>query len=172
VLPGERTKNHRPHIVPLSDAAAAIIAEQPRRDGRDLIFGRGANPFSGWSNCKERLDAKIAKESGKAIPHWTPHDLRRTFATYAGGGLPEYQLKAVPAREREAAGGLGEQPHVIEAVLNHVSGHKAGVAGIYNRSSYAREKKVALDKWADRLMAIVVGRDSNITPLRREAATP
>jgi hypothetical protein len=65
---------------------------------------------------------------------------------------------------------LGVQPHVIEAVLNHVSGHRAGVAGIYNRASYEREKTIALDLWADRLMAIVKSRKTNIvTRLRREA---
>jgi hypothetical protein len=62
---------------------------------------------------------------------------------------------------------IGIQPHVIEAILNHVSGHKAGVAGIYNRSSYEREKTQALDLWADRLMAIVEGRESNVVPLSR-----
>jgi integrase len=169
VLPGERTKNHRPHIVPLSVAAAAIIAAQPKREERDLIFGRGSKPFSGWSNCKERLDARIKKATGKNLPHWTPHDLRRTFATYASGGMPEHQVKKLSARDKEDASGLGIEPHVIEAVLNHVSGHKAGVAGIYNRSSYAREKKAALDLWANRLMAIVEGRDSNVTSLRRGA---
>jgi hypothetical protein len=54
-------------------------------------------------------------------------------------------------------------------VLNHVSGFRAGVAGTYNRSTYAREKKTALDLWANRLMAIVEDRVSNVTPLRREA---
>jgi integrase len=170
VLPAERTKNHRPHIVPLSPAAAAIIEAQPKREKRDLIFGRGEKPFSGWSNCKERLDARIKKaNSGKAIPHWTPHDLRRTFATYAGGGLPEHQIKKLPPQDTEAASGLGIQPHVVEAALNHISGHKAGVAGTYNRSTYAREKKAALDLWADRLMVIVENRASNVTPLRRGA---
>jgi hypothetical protein len=43
------------------------------------------------------------------------------------------------------------------------------VAGIYNRSTYAAQKKVALDLWADRLLAMVKGRSSNVTPLRREA---
>ena len=50
---------------------------------------------------------------------------------------------------------LGVQPHVIEAVLNHVSGHKAGVAGIYNRSTYAPEKRAALELWAGHLMAAI-----------------
>jgi len=62
---------------------------------------------------------------------------------------------------------LGIQPHVIEAVLNHVSGSKRGVAGIYNRSSYEREKQIALELWAEHLIAIVEGRESNVTPLRR-----
>jgi hypothetical protein len=64
---------------------------------------------------------------------------------------------------------LGVQPHVIEAVRNHVSGHRAGVAGIYNRASYEREKAVALDLLAEHLTAIVKGRKSKITPLRRRA---
>jgi integrase len=168
ILPGERTKNGRDHVVPLSEAAAAIVAQQPKT-ARDLIFGRRG--FANWSNCKIRLDQRIAEANGgKPIPHWTPHDLRRTFATYAGGGLPEHQLKKLPMRDRDAASGLGIQPHVVEAILNHVSGTRGGVAGVYNRSTYAREKKAALDLWADRLLTIVEGRASNVTPLRREAA--
>ena len=50
---------------------------------------------------------------------------------------------------------LGVQPHVVEAVLNHVSGHKAEVAGIYNRSSYATEKKAALNLWAAHVESLV-----------------
>jgi integrase len=116
------------------------------------------------------LDERVAEANGgKPIPHWTPHDLRRSFATYAGGGLPEHLLKKLPVQDRDAASGLGIEPHVIEAVLNHYSGSKAGVSGIYNRSTYAAQKKVALDLWADRLLAIVKGRASNVTPLRREA---
>jgi len=169
VLPGERTKNHRPHIIPLSSAAAAIIDARPKRVDRDLVFGRGQNLFSGWSKCKEQLDTKIKSATGKSLPHWTPHDLRRTFATYAGGGLSEHDLKKIPTRDKGAASGLGIQPHVVEAILNHISGTRGGVAGVYNRSTYAAEKKTALDLWADRLMAIVEDRVSNVTPLRREA---
>ena len=52
---------------------------------------------------------------------------------------------------------LGIQPHIIEAVLNHVSGHKAGVAGIYNRARYAVEMRDALQRWADYVEALIVG---------------
>ena len=169
VLPPERTKNHQPHVVPLSPAALAIVEQQDHRGERDLIFGRGDGGFSGWSRSKERLDERIKEANGKALPHWTLHDLRRTFATYAAGGLPAHQLEKLGAVDKELARGLGILPHVVEAVLNHVSGHKAGVAGVYNRSTYEPEKRVALDRWADRLTAIVEGRASNVTPLRREA---
>ena len=52
---------------------------------------------------------------------------------------------------------LGIQPHVIEAILNHVSGSKAGVAGVYNRSLYAAEKRAALEVWADHVQAVLGG---------------
>jgi integrase len=152
LLSSDRTKNHRPHLIPLSAPALAILGSQPKRtnaDGRprDLVFGAGEGPFSGWSNAKEKLDAKIEKATGKALAPWVPHDLRRTAAT----GMAD----------------IGVQPHVIEAVLNHVSGHKSGVAGIYNRASYEREKAQALDRWADQLLAIVRGRKSKVVTLRR-----
>jgi integrase len=151
LLPAERTKNHRAHIIPLSAPAAAIIAKQPRREGCDTLFGR-KHGFNNWHFWKERLDGAIAAANGgKPIPRWTTHDLRRTAATMM-------------------AEDLGIQPHIIEAILNHVSGHKAGVAGIYNRASYQREKTAALHLWADRLLAIAEGRDSNIVALARREA--
>jgi integrase len=151
-LPPARTKNHRQHRVPLSDAALAILAAQPRRlnaagSPRDLVFGMGERGFSGWSRCKERLDGRITKAAGRPLPHWTLHDLRRTCATRMAD--------------------LGILPHVIEAVLNHVSGHKSGVAGIYNRALYEPEKRQALALWTDRVMALVDGRSSNVTVLKR-----
>jgi integrase len=170
ILPPERTKNGRPHVVPLSPIAMQIIEAQGGDNGRDLIFGRGEGGFSGWSKSKERLDLRITEANGgKPIPPWVPHDLRRTLATYLGGGLPEHQLKKLPPKDRDAASGLGIEPHVVEAVLNHVSGTKAGIVGVYQRGTYPREKKAALDLWADRLLAIVEGRKSNVTALRREA---
>jgi hypothetical protein len=62
---------------------------------------------------------------------------------------------------------LGIQPHIIEAVLNHVSGHKGGVAGIYNRASYDKEKREALNLWAEHVMALVEGRKATVVPMRR-----
>jgi integrase len=149
-LSGERTKNGRPHTIPLSGAACAIIAAQPRRvtaDGRvrDLIFGIGAGPFSGWSNCKQALDERIAASVGSPLSDWRIHDLRRSFATHSAE--------------------IGIAPHIIEAVLNHISGHRAGVAGTYNRALYEREKCVALDRWGEWLTAVIEGRQSNIVAL-------
>jgi integrase len=152
-LPAERTKNKRPHIVPLSDPAAAILAKQPERassDGslREFVFGIGQLGFSGWSRCKERLDERITKELGEPLEHYTPHDLRRTMSTLMNDRL-------------------GVLPHVVEAILNHVSGSKGGVAGVYNKALYLRERAEALNLWADHLASIIQGRENNITPLKR-----
>jgi integrase len=127
-IPKARTKNGLPHDIPLSRPALEIVEAVPHRDGRALVFGEGEGGFQGWSNAKTALDERI-KESGLKVRPWRLHDLRRTAATMM-------------------ADKLGVQPHVIEAILNHISGHKAGVAGIYNRATYAKEKREALDLWA------------------------
>jgi hypothetical protein len=57
-------------------------------------------------------------------------------------------------------------PHVIEAMLNHVSGHKSGVSGIYNRSAYEREVRTALAMWGDHVHSIVSNTDRKVIPLR------
>jgi integrase len=141
-IPGARTKNHREHSLPLTPAALAIIQAQPRRNDRDFIFGEGQRGFQGWSKCKARLDARIAAE-GEPLPHWTVHDLRRTAATMI-------------------ADRLGVLPHIVEAILNHVSGHKSGPAGIYNRARYSEEMRDALQRWADYV-------DDLTTPARPKA---
>lgn len=121
------TKNKREHVVPLSPAAVAILREAPRLAGRDFLFGEGVGGFSGWSKSKAALDKRLV-EAGTPVAEWTLHDLRRTAATMM-------------------ADKLGVFPHVIEAVQNHVSGSKAGVAGIYNRAQYMAEKRSALEAW-------------------------
>jgi hypothetical protein len=62
--------------------------------------------------------------------------------------------------------GLGIAPHVVEAILNHISGHKAGIAGVYNRATNEKEKTAALAMWADHLLAAVECRADKIVPLR------
>jgi integrase len=121
VLPPARVKNNREHCVPLSAQAAAILQRRPRLG--EFVFGRRA--FVDWSRAKLRLDRDLR------IADWRLHDLRRTCAT----GMAE----------------LGVLPHIIEAVLNHVSGHKAGVAGIYNRSKMLEPMRDALQRWGDHI---------------------
>jgi integrase len=133
-LPAERTKNSRPHDIPLSPAALSILKHQTRFADRECVFGSGADGYRGWSNNKVMLDARIAGNG--AIPAWRLHDLRRTVSTRMHDDL------RIP-------------PHIVEAVLNHVSGHRAGVAGVYNRATYDKEKAVALNRWAKHLLAIV-----------------
>jgi integrase len=155
-LPEERTKNKRPHIVPLSDQAQAVLGKQPQRANdngslRDFVFGVGQRGFSGWSRCKERLDERITKDLGSELPNWTPHDLRRTMSTVMNGRLDVL-------------------PHVVEAILNHVPSQasgKSGVGGVYNHAIYLRQRVDALNRWAEHLGAIVNGKSvDNVANLR------
>src|SRR5262249_1331874 len=98
--------------------AKQIIASQKRRDGRDLVFGRGENKFSGWMNCKKRVNDRITAATGQTLDDWRPHDFRRTFSTLAGGGLDERRLEKLTGSDRELAAGLGIAPHTVEAILN------------------------------------------------------
>jgi integrase len=145
-IPGTRTKNRRPHFVPLAPFAQEILAPL-RKSGsdREFMFSTtgGISPVSGFSKIKCRLDQKMK------IPHWRLHDLRRTAAT----GMAE----------------IGVAPHIVEATLNHISGAKAGVAGTYNRATYAVEKRVALEQWAAHVDAVVNGRAAKVISLIRSA---
>jgi integrase len=139
VLPGERSKNRRAHELVLPQMIMSLLpVPRLEKNGsrRDLIFGEGKGPFSGWSQCKIRLDKRIAAaNSGEPIVPWVLHDLRRTFVTRLND--------------------LGVEPHIIEALVNHASGHaRAGVAGIYNRSAYGPQKAAALQRWCDHVAAL------------------
>jgi integrase len=155
LFPPARTKNSREHELPMSGPVRDLLEARDRDEGRDLMFGTGRGPFSGWSNAKEALDTRLltarkrTNRKASPLPDWRIHDIRRTVAT----GMAE----------------IGVQPHVIEAVFNHVSGHKAGVAGVYNRASYGAEKAAALTRWAARLREILDPRTSNILALRARA---
>jgi integrase len=151
-IPGTRTKNHRAHVVPLAPLAREIIECVPRIAGTQLLFSTtGSTPVSGWSKCKERIDAamlKVLREQNRAtLPPWRLHDLRRTFVT----GVCE----------------LGVPPHVVEAAVNHISGHRGGVAGVYNRSELLPERKAALERWAAHVHGLVSPQPDNVVAIKR-----
>ncbi len=131
-IPATLAKNNREHVLPLTDAAMAILRSVPRLSDERVFPARNndANAISGFTRAKLRFD----KLSG--VTEWTIHDLRRTVAT----GLAM----------------LGVAPHVIERVLNHVSGTFAGVAGVYNRFQYQDEMRAALVLWERHINTLVV----------------
>ena len=133
-IPGTRTKNHHPLTLPLTGMMRDIIESVPQMVSRDPMFGVRAGGFTGWRRC--RLNHGITKP-------WQIRDIRRSVAT----GMAD----------------IGIQPHIIEAVLNHRSGHKAGVAGIYNRSSYDREVRNALAVWSEHVRSL---NERKVVPLR------
>jgi integrase len=129
VLPPARVKNNTKHELPISPQVLAILR---KLNGVNPTLGNGGGGNDervfknlGWTARKGKLDAAVS------IPHWTLHDLRRTCAT----GLAQ----------------LGVFPHVIECVMNHLSGFRAGVAGIYQRHRYLDEMREALERWANKV---------------------
>jgi len=141
-LPAERSKNKRSHTIALSPATLAIINAVPRTE-RDHLFGARADAgFTSWPWRKQELDHRLAG----TVKSWRVHDIRRSVATKMAD--------------------IGIEPHVIEATLNHYSGHRRGVAGIYNRSSYERAVKAALERWGEHVLSLVGGRESNVVALR------
>lgn len=134
LLPAERTKPGRALELPLTATARAILETAPKRLGRDFVFGGKGGGFGAWSWCTMAMHARITAAEGRALPHWTLRDLRRTVRT----GMSK----------------LGVKPHVAELVLNHVA-HRSGVVGIYDHHDYQPEIADALVKWEAHLLTIV-----------------
>lgn len=145
LLPGSRTKNGEPHTIPLSEPARVILSQRPRVLGWQCVFGSGANGYVSLGGYKATLDKRLPD-----MPAWRIHDLRRSGAT----GMSK----------------RGVKPHVVEAVLNHQSGSKSGVAGVYNRDTYLPEKTAALILWAEHVMAAVTATSAKVVPLRVTSA--
>jgi integrase len=151
-LPAERVKNSERHEVPLSDAAIEILTALPRiKTTKGFVFATTRDAaVSGFSRAKDRLDAAVKAsltKGAKPPEHWTFHDLRRTMAS----GMAR----------------LGIQLPVIEKVMNHSSGSFRGIVGVYQRHSYADEKRQALDAWASFVQSTVSGkRPANVVALR------
>jgi integrase len=151
-LPGTRTKNHQAHIVPLSREASEIIRSMPVTS--EYVFSAtGRSPVSGFGKAKARIDAWI-EHNRQPIPQWSLHDLRRTMVTM----MNEH---------------LRIQPHVVEALVNHVSGSaKRGIAGVYNRALYIDERRSAMKAWAEFMDTILSGNQStNVVSLNRPSWT-
>ncbi len=155
----ERCKNGKAHTVdlsldaarlldPLSDVAAPRLMRNA--EGKeDFVFSTtGRTPVSGFSKTKARIDARMRDILGDKFQPWRTHDLRRTAAS--------------------GMAALGFQPHVIERVLNHVSGAQGGLVGVYQRHEYREERKRAITAWGAHVMGIVSAErpTSNVVPLR------
>jgi integrase len=130
-IPASRSKNKRPHTLPVMPMIREIITGVPKMATRDQLFGQRSHGFTAWHDGKPALDAR------SGVANWVVHDIRRTVATRMAD--------------------LGVQPHIVEAVLNHFGGHRAGSAGIYNKSPYANEVRNALATWHDHLRTIIAG---------------
>jgi integrase len=168
VIPRERAKSDRANEVALSQLALDIIetarAERDKhdhlKDSAPMFTTTGETVVSGFSRAKVNLDRKMEKLARKArgfpeqdadyrkmlklkakeeiprlVPEWILHDLRRTAAT----GMAK----------------LNVAPHVVDKILNHVSGTIRGVAAVYNRFAYASERQAALESWGHRLTALI-----------------
>jgi integrase len=143
-LPAVRSKNGRKHEMALPPAALDIIHSVPRQAGRDHLFGdRAAAGFRNWYSGKQALERRLGNSVKKPF---VIHDIRRTVAT----GMANIDV----------------EPHIIEAVLNHYSGHRAGMGGVYNLAKYPGQMKSALSRWANHVAALVEGRDdSNVVAM-------
>ncbi len=130
-LPAEVTKNNRPHTFPIGTWAQEIIGSVPHRNTTNYLFPPWEihdKPYSNWANRKETFDKKCP------LPHWTLHDLRRTFSTNMAK--------------------LGTPIHVTEKLLNHVSGSFSGVQAIYNRYTYMDEMRDAIHAYENHLKSL------------------
>jgi integrase len=139
-LPSELTKNKRPHVVPLAPQSLALLKSLPRFTSDYVFPARGEHPaFAHFSRGKVRLDALAG------VSEWTLHDLRRTTATHMAQ--------------------LGVAPHVIERLLNHISGTFGGVAGVYNRFQYLDEMRAGLTAWEARMAEALARHNDRINKL-------
>jgi integrase len=138
-----RVKNNQPHEVPLSTAALAVLESIPRVAGSPFVLTNGgAAPASGYSKGKRRIDALLPAD----MPPWRLHDLRRTCAS----GLAR----------------LGINLPTIEKALNHTSHSFAGIVRVYQKHSFADEKRQALEAWGRHIGSLISGKPAKVLRLR------
>lgn len=140
----ERSKNGKPHVLPLPAIAFDILRAVPRLLHRDHVFGESPRGFLSFHKGRKRIEAR------SGVSNWVLHDLRRSTATHM------------------AEAGIAS-PHIIEAILRHPSGTQ--VARIYNRADYVPQVRAALGTWADHVSALIDGGEKKIVQMRRERLT-
>jgi integrase len=142
-LPADRTKNGFAHTVPLSEMALDLIADARKSEIGGHLFRFNTQRVANLINQnRDRIKVK----------HWTAHDLRRSVCTHM-------------AR-------LGISPLVIGAVVNHRTLTKGSITlGTYVQYDYAKEKREALELWAERLSAIVSGNAPQLFSLSKREAS-
>lgn len=155
VIPGTRTKNKREHLVPLSSSLVAILRDRfPKdEDRKGFVFTTtGKTPISGFSKLKVALDAGVAKALAElnegALPiiqPWTFHDLRRSFST--------------------GCQSLGFPIEHTEAAINHISGKRGGLVGVYQLWEYQPEKVAVMSAWSRHVASVVTATADNVVPL-------
>jgi len=135
-FPPELTKNGRTHTIPMGPRTKAILHSIPRQhdlyvfpSSREHVRGKPSTVMTGYSTAKRAFDEACG------VHGWTLHDLRRTFAT----GLQK----------------LGVRLEVIEALLNHVSGSRSGIVGVYQRHSWQPEMRDAIELWEQYLYGLL-----------------
>jgi integrase len=141
VIPGNKTKNHRTHRLPLVPEAIDILQSIPRRPDNLFVFG-GRRGFTSFSYSHSELRACLAA-TGDVTEHFGLHDVRRTIRTEMGE--------------------LGVEPWIGEPILNHA---RAGIEGTYNWAKLEKQMRAALLLWSDRLRAIVEGTELTVVVLR------
>ncbi|MEA3413861.1 MAG: tyrosine-type recombinase/integrase [Pseudomonadota bacterium] len=130
-LPAERSKNGLAHRVPLSGMALALLRELEALTGEhDYLFPNPSKDRPVTDKAPTRAVGRNRDVFG--IPHFTPHDLRRTAASHMASA--------------------GIQRLVIGKVLNHA---ERGVTATYDRHAYDKEKRQALNIWARKLERII-----------------
>jgi len=141
-----RRSKPEPHVVPLSALALEVLGQLKAITGKGAYLLPARMDESKDRSYSDRVLSRAVRENDKKfdIPHFTPHDLRRTAASFMTKlGIPRLH---------------------VEKVLNHSTGD---IAEVYDRHDYLPEKRAALEKWATHLTAIIEGRDEKVVPMAR-----
>lgn len=152
IVPPERMKGGRLHLVPLSERAIALIKEAVALNGdleTDCVFPNPRDPSMSMRSDSVSHAMRLLNQV-IGIKDATPHDLRRTGST------------AMTSERLEIS------PLIRSKVLGHAfdTGGGAAVTSLhYDANSYARAKRLALAAWQELLVQIISGKASPVSAL-------